>query len=739
MSMPGGAQYLPPVVTQLLGDASDLLRAFAEAKAAQKAFTAGATDMSDKVHASTTKAGRDVDEFTDLVVRKMHAGESAAAVLKRSMRQLGDEVHTLRRRLGTEGAHQGLYVEFRRASDELARMRNLARRIAPELLEGARTAGQRFGLEFAGAFAGMGKMIIPAIIAMIVLASPVIASLIGAAVAVGVGLGFAGIGVLIAALLLPGVKKQFAVIGGNFKKAFLHAVTGGFDDALGHALGEFNRMIPTFGAQLRRIFDSIAPALVPLSDALAVGLKLFLAEMMQIIPQIMPALLTFIQTIPDMMEAVAMFLVAITKDGPALSRFILDAANAIMAFLEGSAKVIAWLEAAYLWIVKLNDAFPIMGWQRQVIGLGIAIEAVKNFFVDLWSKIVGAAKAVGSWFADLGRAIWGWLTDAGGAVADWFNATVRWFQLLPGRVVGFLASMPARVTAVVSRMAHQALFWVGWLVGQWYRFMTEAPGKIVAAVAFAWAWISRKFSEGVAATIANIRAFPGQVASFFAALWASVTAWVARTWSSVTSWFARTRQDMINKILSGINAVIGFFKTLPGRAGAEAKSFKDRIVAFFSGAKDWLFSAGQAIVRGIISGVSSLWGWAVDKVRSFASDILSGFKRALGISSPAKAFEGPGEMSALGYERGWVKAMRRVRRTFSGPATADIIFSGAPGGAPRRPGTPAPGGAAPGPMMVHTVVKVGDRAVVDAITPASQRRGARNGITGTGVPTARIM
>lgn len=739
MTMPAGAQYLPPVVTRLLGDASDLLAKFAEAKAAQEAYAKSATDMGEKVKASTRGAGRDVDEFTDLVVRKMHAGETATATLKRRLGELGEEVGTLRKRLGSEGANQGLYQEFRKASDELQRMTKLAREIAPDLLDGGRRGGKGFVSGFIESMSGIGSLIVPLLVGAVILASPAIAALIGSAVAVGIGLGFAGIGVLIAALLLPKVQAQFANMGRNFKRAFTFAVSGAFDDGLRVALNGFNRMIPLFGKQLRSIFDALAPALVPLSNALGEGIKAFLDGIIAALPQIMPALLTFISTIPAVMKAVADFLVAITANGPALSRFILDASNAIISFLNGAGAVIAWLEGAYLWIVKLNDAFPFIGWQRQAKGLAIGIAAVRDFFVDLWAKIVDAAKAVGSWFADLGRAIWGWLGDAGAAVADWFTTTVNWFKMLPGRVVGFLASMPGRVIAIVKNLAHQAAYWVGWLVGRWFRFITEAPGKIVAGVAQAWNWITAKFQEGVTNTLAFLEAFPGKVAEYFAYLWSAVTGWVSRTWASVVDWFGRTKTAMIDAVVNGIDAVIGWFRTLPSRASEQGKAFKDRVFEFFKDAKTWLVEAGKNVVRGLIDGVAGMWDWAVGKVKSFAHDIWKGFNDALGIHSPAKAFESSGAYSALGYVRGWTSTLRKAKAAFSAPSTADIIFSGdVAGGAPRRPGSGF-GDDPRGPAMVHATFQVGTRTLVDAITPASQRRGARNGVTGTGVPTTRIM
>lgn len=744
MSNIGGANYLPPIVTELKGDTSNLNRAFAEATAAEKAFAKATEDMGEKVGKSSKKAGADIDDFTKLVVRRTKAGEDAVSTLRREIGRLDTDVGTLRKRLAKDSANQGLFFEFKRSNDELRTMRRLLSEIGPEGAQQAGILSRTFG-GFFSSLGGAGSLIVPGIIGAITLALPAIAALIGSAVTVGLGLGFAGIGVVVAALLLPKIRQQFYRIGQNFKDAFKFAISGAFDDELRRALRTFNTFIPTFGKQFRSIFDAIAPALNPLAEALGQGLKGFLAEMMQVIPQIMPALLTFVSTIPDVMRAVAEFLVAITRDGPALSRFILDASNAIIVFLGGAGEVISWLTRAYGWIVKLNDAFPFIGWQRQLIGLGELLSTIGKFFADLWDNITAGASAVGSWFANLGKTIWSFLTDAGAAVADWFTRTVNWFKLLPGRVVGFLSSMPGRVQRIVADMAHRAAYWVGFMVGQWLKFVTEAPGRIGAAVSAAWGWIVRKFQEGVSATIANIRAFPGQVAAFFMGLYVAVTGWVRRTWESVTGWFARTRQDMINRIASAITAVIGFFQGLPSRTGTALTSFRDRVLAFFKGARDWLYEAGKNIVRGIIDGVASMWDWAVNKVKSFAHDIWKGFTDALGIHSPSKMFAEAGQFSAMGYVKGWMKSMPMVQRMWNrvtgkgGPSSVAITGAAGGGGGigPVNRGAPPP--AAGGGGMVYTTVVVSGKAIATAVTPATQQRARRSGPTGLGFAAPGIM
>ncbi|HEX5997273.1 MAG TPA: hypothetical protein VFY84_19205 [Jiangellales bacterium] len=704
-------EYMPDIVTRLRGDNSSLNKAFAEATATEKAFEKTTEGLAETVNKGTAGMDSDFGNFASNLGRHSRKGSEALVDLRRHLRQLEEDAARLRRKFSV-GQFFG------------------------NMITAGRAAGTNFVSGFTEAVAGIRSAIVPLLIGAVVLALPAIGALIASAVTVGLGLGFAGLGVILAAVLMPKFQAQFARIGKNFKAALLGAISGAFDDELRKALRSFNLMIPQFGVQLRKIFDALAPALDPLAQALGTGISIFLEDIAKVIPQIMPALLVWIETIPDVMAALSEFLITITRDGPALSRFITDAANAIAQFLHGAGEVISWLSRAYLWIVKLNDAFPFIGWQRQLIGLGDLLSDIGGFFADLWDKIVNGGKAVGAWFANLGRNIWNWLGSAVDAVANFVGGVIDWFKLLPGRVIAFLASMPGRVTAVVKDMAHQAAYWVGWLVGQWVRFITQAPGKIVSVVAGVWVWVQNKTREGIAATIAHIQAFPGQVAAFFMQLYVDVTGWVKRTWEAVTGWFARTKQSVIEHVAAAINAVVAWFRGLPDRAAKEAKSFKDRLTDFFKGAKDWLYEAGRNVVRGVIGGITSMWDWAVDKIKSFGHDIAEGFKDALGIHSPSTVAFEAGEFWGQGFMGGVARSMEGIRslwrslRGRNSPVGAvTITGSSQPPGPVRR--FPGPGGGdGGGPYMVHTTVAIDGRAIVTAITPAAQRVKARSGATG---------
>lgn len=729
------AEYLPPLVTKLIGDNSDLLAATAEAEAALKAFGKTSTKASEEAGAGWRKSGKDMDEFTDLVVRRARKGETAVQTLRRELKRTGDEVETLRKRLRKDTANQGLFSDFKKATGELSKLRKLAQEIAPDLIDAGHQGGKGFLTGFIEVFSTMGEYAIPILIGMVVLASPMIAALIGSAVVVGLGLGFAGIGALLAALLLPKVKKSFEKIATTGKQALTYAVSGAFDNGLLKALSIFKRFIPRFGRQLREIFDSIGPMLPSLSLNIGKGIGNLLEGISTALKNITTngSLQTFFDTIPMVMQALGDFLVKITQNGPALSRFISDAASAVAGFLEGAGDVIAWLEGVYLWVARVNEKFPFTRWSSDVKWIKGVLKSLGDFFTGLWDSIVAGVESVGRWFADLGASIWDWLKGAGSNIADFVTGVVDWFQELPGRIAAFFSALPGRVAGFVSRMAHRVAYLIGWMVGRWVRFMLELPGKVLAVISYVWAWTTRKTNEAVTAVIDEVKALPGQIGRFFSMIWTAVSTWVVKTWRSVVLWFERTKLSIIEHVATAVTAAIAFFKGLPGRAATELKKFKDRVLTFFTDAKKWLFDAGKNIVLGIWEGVQSLAGWVVDKVKSLAHDIVKGFKDAIGSHSPATAFIDPGVDSVRGYVVGVMKALPQVqsawRQMMSGlpspayaggvtPAMAATIGAG-PAGAPRG-----------GPSSIDNRLYIDGREVVRVITPVAQRRKARSGTTG---------
>jgi hypothetical protein len=640
--------------------------------------------------------------------------------------------------MAKDSANQGLFADFKKAGDELERLRKLAKTIAPDLLQSGHDGGKGFLSGFVDGLSGIGQMMMPLLIGGAILASPAIAALIGSAVAVGLGLGFAGLGGILAYLLLPKVKKAFTKTGQLLMKTLTYAVSGAFDDGLLRANKVFQLFIPQFRKQLRGIFDQLGPMLPGLTEGIAGGIGELLTGIGTAIKQITSngSLQTFIDTIPMVAQAVGDFLVDITKDGPALSRFIYDAANAIVGFLEGAGKVIAWLTGVYNWVVKLNDKGPeFIGWTRKLDWLKQNLPIIGHWFADLWRKIVDGVKSVGHWFADIGRNVWAWLKGAGSAIADWWHSVVAFFSALPGQIAAYLSALPGRIRAAFTRGVHEAVYLVGYMAGRVVRFFMDLPGRIATWVTRAWTFVTTAFRNGRDATVRFAQELPGRVASFFSQLWHDVTTWAARTWTSVVAWFRRTRDDVIHWAADAVNSVITWFRGLPGRAAEQGKAFKDRVLSFFADAGKWLYNAGKDIVRGLVSGLKDMWDWAIDKIKSLAHDLKQGFDDAIGRHSPAKAFVESGVDSARGYIVGVMKGLPQVRqawRQMMSGIPAPAYAGGVSPAMAQTIGRAPTGGYGGGDVIVDNHIQVDGQTILRVLTKPAQRRKARSGVSGLG-------
>lgn len=169
----------------------------------------------------------------------------------------------------------------------------------------------------------------------------------------------------------------------------------------------------------------------------------------------------------------------------------------------------------------------------------------------------------------------------------------------------------------------------------------------------AWAFIKRVWSYsplGMIVTnwdkiMAFFRAIPGKVRAFFD----QAIAFIKRIWSYTP----------LGMITGHWDKILAFFRGIP-----------DRIKGFFRGAKDWLVSAGRAIIDGLLGGINRAMGRVRDAARRVGDAITGPVKRVLGIASPSRVFRDLGLDTLKGLQIGLehVGAVRRaVRRV------ADVV------------------------------------------------------------------
>jgi hypothetical protein len=85
-----------------------------------------------------------------------------------------------------------------------------------------------------------------------------------------------------------------------------------------------------------------------------------------------------------------------------------------------------------------------------------------------------------------------------------------------------------------------------------------------------------------------------------------------------------------------------------------------------------MLTLGVNLVQGLINGIGSMGGAAVQAAMGLANRVLQGFKNALGIASPSKVFEQFGVFSGEGFALGIEGSAQRVTGASTGLAGAAV-------------------------------------------------------------------
>lgn len=192
------------------------------------------------------------------------------------------------------------------------------------------------------------------------------------------------------------------------------------------------------------------------------------------------------------------------------------------------------------------------------------------------------------------------------------DAVIAWFQTLVDNIANFF-------TVVIPEKIDELV--------QWF---TELPERIGYAIGFAIGtlanWVvslAQKAAEVGPKVIDAIVNFfsqlPGKIWNALLEAIAKIQQWG----SDIISW----AQTAIPNVISTITS---FFEELPGK----------------------MLEIGKNLLLGLADGISNAVGTVVNKVKSVASSILSGFKDAFGIHSPSKETAEMGDMLMQGLAGG---------------------------------------------------------------------------------------
>lgn len=117
------------------------------------------------------------------------------------------------------------------------------------------------------------------------------------------------------------------------------------------------------------------------------------------------------------------------------------------------------------------------------------------------------------------------------------------------------------------------------------------------------------------------------------------------------------------KLIVGLTT--GLIKSVPSLLSNIPKIISS-ILNLFKQMPNMMKDVGVNLIKGLWSGISSVTGWVVNKIKSFSKSILDGIKSFFGIHSPSTEFAWVGQMNAEGLIQGMDGMQKEVQQSFDG-------------------------------------------------------------------------
>lgn len=253
-----------------------------------------------------------------------------------------------------------------------------------------------------------------------IVAAVAVGPLIGAALVAGILLGLAG-GVLavgiITALRDPGVKTAASELGTTIKTTLTNA-TKSFIGPMKQAFGLVQTAIAGNADEIKKMFDTIAPVIVPLTRAFIQLAINALPGIQKGLEAAVPIILKIAEKAPAMGTAISRFFTIVAQYGPMAADLIGKIMDAISFLLPWIARLIGWITSFY------STAIRVWGSVFRLIRTGVS-NTIASF---------------NAFRAAIGR------------VLGQFNALRAGVQSRISAVLGIIRSLPGRIRSALGSL-----------------------------------------------------------------------------------------------------------------------------------------------------------------------------------------------------------------------------------------------------------------------------------------------
>ena len=386
--------------------------------------------------------------------------------------------------------------------------------------------------------------------------------------------------------------------------------------------GSIADIIDNIGIKAKEVLDSIAeklPEVISIIEKLAPAI-IAAVTALSTYKAILVAVqaIQFIQGIAGTVSAFLSLIPAITSAKDAMLLFnMATGLNPITIIISA----IAALVAAFVYLWNTSEGFRNF-WIGLWEGIKSAFETVWNAISTFFTKTIpnaiqnfiafwqGFAYGFKSVFVNAWNAIVTFFTET---IPQWIQNVITWFQQLPyniglliGQILGYIFNFGLNVWNWVTVELPQIIQGIT----DWF---AQLPGRI-------WEWLQN--------VINNIITW-GQN------MWTTATTWVSNTVNGIIDWFAQLPARIWTWLTNTINNVVNWGIDLANKGKTAALDLFNNIVDTIKSLPDRIKEIGKNLVEGLWNGITGAGNWLKDKISSFASGVIDGFKSTFGIHSPS--------------------------------------------------------------------------------------------------------
>ena len=300
------------------------------------------------------------------------------------------------------------------------------------------------------------------------------------------------------------------------------------------------------------------------------------------------------------------------------------------------------------WISEVITAF--VEW-----GTGV-VESIRTalmaFGLIILTKLLEAKTAFTTWISDI---ITGIIDFGINLVTTITNALIQFATAILTNLTTAYNNFITWITNVITSIIQFGVNLVSTITTALVQFATTIATNLATAFTNFTTWIANvissiiSFGASIISSIASTMAsFVSSIASGLASAISSIASFIASGISAIVSFGAQIVSAIISAMSQFVSAIVS--------GGANAVSavvdMGSQIVSSVTGFVGDMVSAGADLIRGLVNGIKSMAGAAVDAAKSVVGDAIAGAKNLLGINSPSRVFRSFGEYTMQGLEIG---------------------------------------------------------------------------------------